>query len=118
MNMIIYPKKHYAPKYDEWHIAEMYNPEENEFHLVLDCDDNFILMQFTWLLDKNWKEIYEGDFILCKQKWQEKNWKVIFTEWWFWWDFWEWKSFLNECVKRFSGEVTWNIYENPELLTK
>ena len=34
MEMMIYPKKHYAPKYEGGHIGELYNPEENEFHYI------------------------------------------------------------------------------------
>jgi len=73
------------------------------------------IMQYTGLKDKNWKEIYEGDIIwrdyyCCEDK---VNWYSVV-------DFSEWCFLCNddnrpEFVQR---EIIWNIYENPELLTK
>lgn len=89
-------------------------------------DDNFELMQYTGLKDKNGKEIYEGDIIYKDDK---QTWTVeyalfgepmfgVFNQ-------------LNSCrdieVDEFGAyfiavediiriEVIGNIYENPELL--
>jgi uncharacterized phage protein (TIGR01671 family) len=75
------------------------------------------LMQFTGLLDKNGKEIYEGD-ILENMNWREWNYKNgekhrVVVKW--------------TSGKKFSGfgigedthyEIIGNIYENPELLSQ
>jgi hypothetical protein len=71
-------------------------------------DDDFILMQFTGLLDKNGKEIHEGDIVSCENE-QET---VEYTDRAEFYPFgshdfsWEGK----EC------EIIGNIYENPELI--
>lgn len=122
MEMIIYPKKYYAPQYKDGHIAEYYNPEENEFHIVYDEDDKFVLMQFTGLLDKNGKEIYEGDIVMANTPYCTKDPKEIV------WDdkragFFMKADFVAYDPKNlhklsgFKMEVIGNIYENPELLT-
>lgn len=97
------------------------------------------LCQYTWLKDKNWKEIYEGDilnkhFPKVKPIWQkiideiEKDndytkynffvhpslihWRKAYDERF------EVKIpniYNNEFVDEY--EIIWNIYENPELLT-
>jgi uncharacterized phage protein (TIGR01671 family) len=80
----------------------------------LDDWDKIILMQFTGLLDKNGKEIYEGDIV----KWYNKISYIVYMDKGFWvndeaygWegeDLWNWEQM----------EVIGNIYENPELISK
>ena len=77
---------------------------------------NTPIMQYTWLDDKNWVEIYEHSIIRT----YHQTWKVIKMYWAFGiminpqefltlydiWDRWDWHKV----------EVIWNIYENPNLL--
>lgn len=85
------------------------------------------LGQLTWLHDKNWKEIYEGDIVkdlddrICKVKWFDDEARFIFVNI----DDEDYDFDLatpcyreDEWVRQDTKEleVIWNIYENPELL--
>ena len=97
---------------------------------VLNINYDYVLNQYTWLKDKNGKEIYEGDIVT----WSDWDWewpsnpriaKVEFTpelsffainvcteEWWhkFWFS-----NFIYQDTEN-NLEIIGNIYENPELL--
>ncbi len=82
--------------------------------------DNYVLMQFVGLKDKNGKEIYEGDIVKWNS-WKEgtnlnrplNNSEVVFSE-----GAWRTKGNQNWNLAIYSNvEVIGNIYENPELLS-
>ncbi|TKI71999.1 hypothetical protein FC756_03035 [Lysinibacillus mangiferihumi] len=87
-------------------------------------DDDWVLMQYTGLKDKNGKEIYEGDIlktpsvsgkgdIITTIEWNEFSWKekLIYSPIH---QFYEYFDFSDETGE--DSEVIGNIYENPELL--
>jgi len=93
---------------DEYVILTVW--EFNEGKTIIKKLSEINLMQYTWLKDKNWKEIYEGDIVNneLNPKWFEIEWSKY---WWF--DFF--------CDWRYSQdwkdwEIIWNIYENKDLL--
>ena len=88
----------------------------------LTSDWDIEIMQFTWLKDKNGKEIYEGDLITV----------INTNDFHMWWDsnkpfevIWDWCCYsfnsgrtLFHFLEKdgYDTTVIWNIYENPDLI--
>ena len=72
------------------------------------------LLQYTWLKDKNGKEVYEGDLVI----YGNKQWVIEYRPWCFYIKYlYEW---LEKTWWLWYGEnleILGNIYENPELVT-
>lgn len=86
------------------------------------CQEQFILMQFTGLLDKNGKEIYEGDIVLLNH-WKSSdlfNYKLPFIVEYYEGEInfkqKEYNNFKGSLVGKIDIKIIGNIYENPELL--
>lgn len=83
--------------------------------------EHIIISQFTGLLDKNSKEIYDGDIVKTKDKevgvvaWREETDPDYAWGWRIKWITSEIPQSLI-CIISNRPEIIGNIYENPELL--
>lgn len=74
--------------------------------------DNYVLMQYTGLKDKDGVEIFEGDIVYDIET--DSYGKIIFEEGKF---VHEWQNISEDLCENHDGlEIIGNIYENPELL--
>jgi len=124
-DIIVYPWDTVNPRNyyirNDWKLSRIVKLSDKKWQNFLSIETKCELMQFTWLLDKNGKEIYEGDIVWINtfEFWEIRK-LVIYDA----------PSFFLSAsvdekinVMRFSTPnihetVIWNIYENPELLTK
>lgn len=117
------------PKFRAWDketktmngMAEIYRNRNQEIELR-PRDENIILMQSTGLLDKNGKEIFEGDILAVETDDETLNVNVFWDEehalFMFESKQYNEKEALAELLEDYSYpfEIIGNIYENPELL--
>ena len=90
-----------------WHFFDVYDGIHKKY-----TDDNCELMQFTGLLDKNGKEIYEDDIILVPAG--KGTIKYNGGAYWIYWNDVD-KTTLWDCRMKVV-EVIGNIYENKDLI--
>lgn len=99
-----------------WSLSFGYNGKAEVYNLQNGSGGNeYELMQFTGLKDKNGKEIYEGD-ILKESAAREYMGSVIFEDGVF-----EISGILTalrqHTIDHYGFEIIGNIYENPDLLS-
>lgn len=118
------------PKFRAWDketktmngMAEIYRNRNQEIELR-PRDENIILMQSTGLVDKNGKEIFEGDIVQFEDCYTETDFLYVNT------GIVEWSQGSFTITNRYSVEmgdlldgefldvtIIGNVYENPELL--
>lgn len=109
-----------------WYIGDLVhnNNEDDDLLIRRGCVSTYIenetVGQFTGLVDKNGKEIYEGDIVLSKLKRARKyDERLVIC-----FDDFEWQgknangstTSLSLLVEYHTIEVIGNIHDNPELL--
>ena len=74
---------------------------------------SFILLQYTWLEDKNWVEIYEGD-IVSASDWERDYFLPVTISPYKWVMFWAFDQ--QNCSFSLWVEVIGNVFENIDRL--
>lgn len=115
-------------EYDRYKYRDFWNIGEIGINTLLWNNKDYELMQYTWLKDKDGKEIYEGDIFWVlwwnneEEDEYELHWTVVFDDeigqmtvqlsnWW--WDYLYWYLSFNST---WSKRIIWNIYENSYLI--
>jgi hypothetical protein len=95
----------------------LFNEDESRWMTLGEAliDDNFVVVQFTCLLDKNGNEIYEGD--ICKVVDERGPWNVAAQEMHSLDAFHFWNHVSENIESGVSYEIIGNICENPQLLS-
>jgi uncharacterized phage protein (TIGR01671 family) len=91
----------------------------NAFEAQMPGENNVKIMQFTGLLDKNGKEIYEGDIVNARIYGDDPfNPQPIYYEGSAFWVDYKFPDFdrTSLCCFPEGVEIIGNIYENPEFL--
>ena len=123
--LMLYPKAHYVSTWEfntqevkdkawlYYNIWELYNPESNEYVSI--SSYKLTTMQYTWLKDKNWKEIYFEDYVLYKNT----VYRVVWNKY---------KISLENISQKYISDLTeviisdlsvlWNTYENEFNIIK
>ena len=109
----------------EWHYGDSVRPNDNTVFIQERGTAGFLsdpetVGQFTGLLDKNGKEIYEGDIVLSKLRRARKYDEMLVICF----DDFEWQgknangatTSLSLLLEYHTIEVIGNIHDNPELL--
>lgn len=76
------------------------------------------IVEFTWLKDKNWKEIYEWDIMEFDSidKKTKYNKTIEYDKNYWWYSPWAWNDEPWDMPSYDNWIIIWNIYESPELL--
>ena len=101
-----------------------YSSENAKFEQLKEKSGQFPIMQFTGLLDKHGKEIYEGDIVKLKENeyYFERSGEVIFEEGTFkiknveLWNDGTYNHYSLEILDTEFCEIIGNIHENKDLI--
>lgn len=115
---------------NEWFYGLLYKSNEDYYIQVEGClnsPDYYMVRtetvgQFTGLLDKNGKEIYEGDLLDCdpspqlpenpiKVGWSNKYASFVLNK-----SGWAYSHYFGEALNPEDCEIIGNIHDNPELI--
>ena len=105
--------KNMSDTFDLWDLSYEWFPDlclDDTWENIM---PHIIFMQYVWIKDKNWKEIYEWDIV----KWYVGIAEVVYSidlglAPWFTLSY----KDLNNEINIYDCEVVGNIYENPDLI--